>query len=101
MKFPTYTCHKVVEAATIVDIVRGQEKYLIVKAYLTDMVQSAVQTSEPAMMEKAVIGDYYVVYDGGKYTSVSPKAVFEEGYKLDVVDEPQQWRRRHTPPEAT
>lgn len=118
MKFPTYTCHKVVEAATIVGIVRSVAQpndgslSLLVKPNLDCDETYLVQTTVPAMTASAKVGDYYVVYDGGKHTSVSQKEVFEEGYKLDVADvvkaapavtdEPQHWRPRPrpTPPQA-
>lgn len=95
--FPRYVCHKEVTAALIVDIVKSEctnEKFLLVKGDLSDPLITVVRPSEPAMADKAQVGDYYVVYNNGSYSSVSPAKVFEEGYALQEVVRPKDYSKR-------
>jgi hypothetical protein len=94
--WPEYTSHKIVRAAPIVDIKRGEggrSKIFIYVQPTPDAVIEVFETTVPAMKDKAAIGGYGVVYEDG-FHSISPKEAFENGYTLrkkkplDPADEP-------------
>lgn len=74
-----YRCHKVVQAAKIVDWLRDPGDSADYRFQLEGGDQVRLPASRiPAGTEK-IIGSYYVVYEDG-YTSWSPAATFEAGY---------------------
>jgi hypothetical protein len=77
--WPEYVSHKVVRAAKIVRISDDGEggTYLVVSP--APGFEEPFHTTEPAMMARAEVGGYAVVYEGG-FRSVSPAKAFEEGY---------------------
>lgn len=80
--WPEYESHKVVRAAKIVRVDRNHGGGRIVSAIFVDPGTGALERFEPdvpEMGEKAVVGGYAVIYDGG-YQSISPAKAFEEGY---------------------
>ena len=84
--WPKFRSHKVVQAAKIMAIhedVAGDPYVLLVDPG-TGILERIVPT-ETAMLKRARPDDYAVVYADG-YSSVSPKAAFEEGYEVIGVD---------------
>lgn len=85
--WPAYQSHKIVRAAPIVRISDDGEAvgmYLVVAG---PDGEEPFRTTEPAMMMRATVGGYAVVYEPDDkhpdgYRSVSPKAAFEAGYRL-------------------
>jgi hypothetical protein len=78
--WPKYESHKVVRAAKIFDIVdSGGVLTVLVKPYGDHEVE-AFHPTEPAMVSRAEIGGYAVIYEDG-YKSISPAKAFEEGYR--------------------
>lgn len=79
--WPKYRSHKVVQAAKIVAIHDDGEgpDFLWVDPG-TSVLERFVPT-EVAMLGRAQVGGFAVVYEDG-FRSVSPKAPFEEGYQL-------------------
>jgi hypothetical protein len=78
-EWPQYESHKIVRAAKIVEIVEhGGNLSILVKPYGDDTVERFVPT-EPAMILRAEVGDWAMLYPDG-YKSISPAKQFEEGY---------------------
>lgn len=80
-----FKCHKIVEAAQIVaaDIKSDGSGKVFVRASggnvaLFEAPPGFARSNAEA--DRPSEGDYLVVYDGGAYTSWSPKDVFEAGY---------------------
>lgn len=76
--WPEYESHKVVRAAKIVRIEPGPPRVVFVDR--GDGVEQRFHPTVPAMVEKAEVGGYAVLYPGDGYTSISPAKAFEEGY---------------------
>lgn len=80
--WPQYESHKVVKATLIVRVdgkpTPGVPKALFVAP---DGVEKRFETTEPAMMNRAEVGWYAVLYEDG-YKSCSPSGTFEAGYTL-------------------
>lgn len=77
--WPCFVSHKTVKAAPIAFIVEGGGVLsILVKPYGDDRVER-FEPTEPAMIARAEVGGYAVVYEDG-FKSVSPKAPFEAGY---------------------
>lgn len=74
-----YRSHKIVEARPIVAITEKGEGNRERLLWLDTETKEVFIPSEPVMMERAHVGDYAIRYKEG-YRSISPKAVFEEGY---------------------
>jgi hypothetical protein len=80
LQLPSYQCHKIVQAATIVEIhpagsrrdgdPLGQRAMLVLKIGVTE---EWLEKHEPQ------IGGWYVLYPDG-YASYSPAKAFEDGY---------------------
>lgn len=78
--WPEFVSHKVVKAAPIVQISqRAGELDIWVKPFDDHTMERFVPT-EPAMIARAEVGGYAIIYPDG-FKSVSPKAAFEAGYK--------------------
>ncbi len=74
---PKYQCHKTVNAEKIVSIETVKESGLQIATLANGETASLPENPR----YQAVTGDYLVTYTDG-YQSVSPKAVFDEGYSL-------------------
>jgi hypothetical protein len=76
--WPKYQSHKIVQAAKIVgfDADAGGKPRAIVHG--PDGAEGFVPTV-PAMLDKAEVGDWAMLYPDG-YRSISPAKQFEEGY---------------------
>lgn len=76
---PVYLCSKKVRAQQIAGV----------HGYWLTFTTPGVQPLEvpPVMFARREpeVGDYLVTYEDG-YQSISPKAVFEDGYKLQLVN---------------
>jgi len=79
--WPRYQSYKIVHAAKIVRVSEDDEgrKYLVVAP--TEGAEEPFHTTELAMMDRAEVGGYAVVYHDG-FRSVSPAEAFETGYRL-------------------
>lgn len=84
--WPRYESHKVVQATPIVRIDggyvfvnNGSDRIPIALFVAPDGVQKRFDTTEPAMMARANVGDWAILYSDG-YKSISPAKAFEEGY---------------------
>jgi hypothetical protein len=80
---PSYTCHKTVQAAKIVNLdgphLPGGSGWLQLEY---NGHRLYVHPGEQWFARhKPAIGGYFVIYEDG-YTSFSPAKAFEEGYKL-------------------
>jgi len=86
MEFPRYSCHKIVQAVKIADVVLHEDR----SATITPEGPFTPFTAPPAFVRKhlvfggvslreSVVGGYYVVYEDG-YASFSPAGAFEAGY---------------------
>ncbi len=73
-----YRCHKIVRAAVITEV--GDTDLSIEYAGGKIGLKVSIPAGFFRPGTRAVPGDYYVIYDEG-YTSWSPKATFEAGYK--------------------
>lgn len=73
-----YQCHKIVQAAKVVDI--GPYNDEGSRSLALDNGDSVTVWRE-SQFKNTEIGDYYVVYTDG-YASVSPSEAFEAGYRL-------------------
>lgn len=84
--WPKYQSHKVVQAAKIVSIYNdmNEGEYFLWVDPGTGALERFTPT-EPKMLDRAEVGGYAVVYDHG-FTSVSPRAPFEDGYKAIEVE---------------
>lgn len=71
--WPKYVSHKIVSALPITGITPGG--VILVGAH-----HIPFEPTEPAMAKRAEVGGYAVIYEDG-FRSLSPKKVFEEGYK--------------------
>jgi hypothetical protein len=76
-KLPRYRCHKVVRAAKIGEIVRGEPNCFILPA--DPRLKAIIVPIEFVEKHAPQPGGYFVVYDDG-YQSFSPKEAFEAGY---------------------
>lgn len=75
LSLPQYSCHKVVRAAKILEIVHDAEWHLRLEGgYVVHVDDVWMGRHEP------IIGQVYVVYADG-YASCSPAAPFEAGYQ--------------------
>ena len=84
-QWPQFESHKVVKAAPITEIVDvGGTLTILVKPY-GDHTVERFEPTEPAMVARAEVGGYAVIYDGD-YRSVSPKGAFEAGYTRLFLD---------------
>jgi hypothetical protein len=77
--WPKYESHKIVQAAPIMEIVDAGGNLTILCKPFDDHTVEAFYPTEPAMIARAEVGGYAVVYSDG-FKSVSPKKAFEEGY---------------------
>jgi hypothetical protein len=80
--WPKYQSHKIIQAAVIIafDTAPGIGRI----SAMVDPGDGQTETFVPTqrvMMQGADVGDYAIHYPDG-YRSISPKAVFEEGYSL-------------------
>lgn len=71
-----YKSHKVVAAAAIVSVIADEEGKKLPQ-YVLDDGDTVEHPQGTNYLPK--VGDYYVTYDGG-YSSLSPKAAFDDGY---------------------
>lgn len=82
---PTYTCHKQVQAAKIINIV-PVDNYIVINVEGTKRVIDIHPEDEFWKRMKAgpraTDMGYYVVYEDG-FTSWSPSEPFEKGYTKD------------------
>lgn len=69
-KWPTFKSHRIVQAKPII---AATDDHIVVDGC------EHFETTEPAMMARAAVGDYAMIYPDG-YRSVCPKAQFEAGY---------------------
>lgn len=78
--WPKYQSHKIVRAAKIVAVHDDGDgvTFLWVDPG-TGNLEKFIPT-EAAMLARAQVGGYAVVYDDNDFRSVTPKAPFEEGY---------------------
>jgi hypothetical protein len=74
-EWPRYESHKIVQALPIIAVL---DDMLLLSRVGEKEAISFVPT-EPAMLKRAEIGGYAVIYEGG-FQSVSPKKAFEDGY---------------------
>ena len=81
--WPKYTSHKVVQAAKIVSIHNdfGEGGHFLWVDPGTSVLEKFTPT-EPAMLDRAQVGGYAVVYEDG-FRSVSPKEPFESGHAAE------------------
>ena len=81
--WPQYESHKVVRAAKIIGIPNSGDHLIVAPS--DDATESFVPT-EPAMIKRAELGGYAVIYKPDDkhpngYGSVSPAKAFEDGYR--------------------
>ena len=80
--WPKYESHKIVQAAKIVAIAEHDGVLsIMVRPYGDDRLERFVPT-EDAMILRAEVGGYAVIYPPDGYKSVSPAKAFEDGYTL-------------------
>lgn len=81
MTLAKFRCHKVVSAGKIVDVHRLSAETATLVVEQADGSIEAVECGQ-AMFSRytPLIGDQYVLYEPDGYASISPAAVFEEGY---------------------
>lgn len=86
-EWPRYRSHKIVQAVPIVAItyIGTPQARLYVQATQEGMLEQFSPTVG-AIAEKAQVNDLAIRYTGDGYKSVSPRAVFDDGYTLIVVD---------------
>jgi hypothetical protein len=79
-QWPQYRCHKIVSALQIDHIEAQEDAENPPRIYFIDDRFDPVDAA-PDMFARytPVHGDYFVLYSEG-YASISPKAVFEDGY---------------------
>lgn len=75
--WPKYESHKIVSAAEIVGF--SIDDPTIVMVDPGDGLIEAFQPTEVAMVARAEVGGYAVLYAEG-FKSISPKKAFEDGY---------------------
>jgi hypothetical protein len=79
-EWPKYKSHKIVQAAVIVGFdARDTGGKVCALVDGGDGVPTPFIPNQIGMLEKAEAGDYAMLYSDG-YKSISPKAVFEDGY---------------------
>jgi hypothetical protein len=89
LELPKYKCHKVVNAAKILEIndARGGEDKKEFVLEVGKNKKGEIEKSSVLIFKEWIVkhepkvGGYYVVYDNG-YSSWSPADAFEEGYDL-------------------
>ena len=77
--WPVYESHKVVWAAKIVAVHDLEGIRTIMVRPENSLEVEPFHPTEPAMMLRAEVGGYAVLYPDG-YKSISPAKAFEEGY---------------------
>lgn len=80
----SYRCHKVVQAAKIVDL-KDPDEHRARRLVLEDFGEITVHPHQ-SQFKNATVGGYYVVYEDG-YASYSPAEAFEKGYTEITEDE--------------
>lgn len=82
-EMPKYRCHKEVWALQIDHVVLPDDSEKAGPAMIHFIDPAYAPVAAEAFMFARYMparGDYYVVYPGDGYKSISPKAVFEDGY---------------------
>ena len=81
-KLQTYLCHKTVHAAEIRIVGNyAQTAEGLARRVTLDSGETLECPADMFARYTPVPGDFYVVYDEGKYASFSPREVFLDGYK--------------------
>lgn len=78
-EWPKYQSHKTILAMQIHSIGKKTSEDTATVLFVGPNGMEPFVPNEPAMADKASVGDYAVIYSDG-YKSVSPKKAFEEGY---------------------
>lgn len=78
---PRYRCHKVVQAARILEVETLQYPHLLLEMSTPDTAMSVPVDRKWLAQHDPKVGGYYVRYEDG-YTSYSPAEAFERGYSL-------------------
>ena len=81
--WPLWVSHKVVRAAIITKVETGPDGFHIWVQPGPDTLE-LFEPSESMMCTHAEVGGYAVVYDDGKYRSISPRKSFAEGYRAAI-----------------
>lgn len=79
--WPEYESHKVVRAAKITRIVTNDAGEIIDLVVLPEdgVTRERFMPTEPAMLKRAEVDGYAMLYPDG-FKSISPAKAFEEGY---------------------
>lgn len=79
-EMPRYLCHKEVWALKIAAIEEGKSENAVILKFEENEYAPKCVDFDWCYKHKPSVGGYYVVYKDG-YTSFSPAAAFEEGYR--------------------
>jgi hypothetical protein len=82
---PVYQCHKKVRALQIKEAFREPDAEVVTLHFLDRSYGTMQVMSDVVSRYWPHEGDYFVLYEDG-YQSISPKAAFENGYKLIAGD---------------